>query len=55
MADKLAEAEAKKQEGNAAFGKKDYETAIGFYSEVISCFFFFPLFNSLSFFLCVLK
>jgi hypothetical protein len=34
MADKLAAAEAKKAEGNAAFAKKDYETAIGFYSEV---------------------
>lgn len=36
MADKLQEAEAKKAEGNAAFANKDYETAIGFYTEVCS-------------------
>jgi len=29
-----AEAEAKKAEGNKAFAEKDYEKAIGFYSEV---------------------
>ena len=29
------QAEAKKAEGNTAFAAKDYETAIGFYSEVI--------------------
>jgi len=36
MADKLAQAEAKKAEGNAAFAKKEYATAIDFYSEAIA-------------------
>jgi len=36
MSDKLAQAEAKKAEGNAAFAQKDYATAIGFYSEAIA-------------------
>jgi chaperonin cofactor prefoldin len=35
MADKLAQAEAKKAEGNAAFAAKEYEKAIGFYTEAI--------------------
>mmetsp|Transcript_49322 Transcript_49322/g.139642 ORF Transcript_49322/g.139642 Transcript_49322/m.139642 type:complete len:90 (-) Transcript_49322:769-1038(-) len=33
--DNLVAAEAKKKEGNDAFAKKEYEAAIGFYSEAI--------------------
>ena len=48
MADKLAQAESKKAEGNKAFAEKDYETAIARYSEVarlLQCL-YSPLFKS---------